>query len=534
MRIFILLSFLSLVGCVIRKGGGNQTVSLNSNSIDNNFDVVKNGYFVDPAKFNICADTSNLEEVKKIPRLSNTELYNTMNLIQLQVIARHGARTPVKSCKCWEGYQQNWDCSNLKTLIHTSALEMESKTRTLKFSKHYEAKLWENSLSKTCKMGQLTSQGYEQHRINGKLLAKAYFKGESLVTKSGLEMDNYVDEMYIRSSDTQRTTVSAAALVTSLLEEIFGKEKTFQTFRNIPIFTMDIQSEYLFANKNLVDNSQVLKQVFSSKEFRELIESRESLHMELDQNAKVSDINSSWPFDFLDCISMAVCSGDDNQLPEAFFKNNLLERTMSAIEKEVSTVFSWNNSIIAKGDISRFMFEIRDFILDAILLNEKKNDEFSNIKKLCSNTGRSQVFKSQDSLANSEYLLTPLCNKYEQYSSLNEEINIKAPKFILFSGHDLTVIPLLSSLHLWDERLPPYASTVNIEIYHNPSKKQENHGDSNSFSKVESIQKILPYYTRLLYNGLVVTDKLMGCKGNEVCHVSFFFNLMKAIFIDLT
>ncbi|KAL5368983.1 hypothetical protein CPHLJ_4g920 [Cryptosporidium parvum] len=528
MRVVVLLSFFSLVGCVIKQERKNQTISSNSDALESDLVVDENGYLgkiVNPAEFSLCADTSNLEEIKKIPRLRDEELFNRLELIQLQVVSRHGARTPVKSFKCWEGYKQNWDCSDLKSLISASAFEKQSKTRTLKFSKHYETKQWQNNLTNTCKMGQLISQGYEQHRINGKILAKAYFKGEHLVTKSGLEISDFKNQMYIRSSDTQRTIVSAAALITSLLENIFGKEETFQRFRNLPIYTMDFHSEYLFANKNLVDNSRVLKYVFTSKNFQELLEDRKHLYMELEKDAKLNDLNRSWPFELLDCISMTICSGDDNKLPEAFYKNNLLERTMATIEKEVSSVFTWNDSIIAKSDISRFMYEIRDFILDAILFYENKNDGLSNIKELCSNSALNKAFMSQDLLMNFEYLLNPLCNKYEYHNSSKKEI--KAPKFILFSGHDLTVIPLLSSLHAWDEHLPPYASTINFEIYYDPYEKQEYKGEANSLLKLESVQKNLPYYVRLLYNGLVITDKLKGCEGNEICHAYKFFETSK-------
>ncbi|KAL3128451.1 hypothetical protein CHM_4g920 [Cryptosporidium hominis] len=449
MRILILLSLLSFVVCVIKQERGSQIISSDDNLMGSDIILdgsVHSGQVVSPAEFSLCADTSNLEEIRKIPRLRDEKLFDTLKLVQLQVVARHGARTPIKSFKCWEGYEQNWDCSDLKSLIFASAVEKQSKTRTLKFLKHYETKQWQNHLTETCDMGQLISQGYEQHRINGKLLAEAYFK-----------------------------QVSATSFITSLLEEIFGKEETFKNFKNLPIYTMDLHSEYLFANKKLVDNSQVLKRVFSSKEFRELIQVREKLHAELVEDAKLININGSWPFELLDCISMAICSDDNNKLPDAFLKNNLLERTMTAIEKEVSSVFTWDDSIIAKGDISRFMYEIRDFIVDAILFYEKKNNGFSTIQR------------SQDSLANIEYLLTPLCNKYEYYYSSKKEI--KAPKFIFFSGHDLTVIPLLSSLRVWDEHLPPYASTINFEIYYDPSEGQKHQTSSSIFSKSESIQK---------------------------------------------
>ncbi|OII72277.1 uncharacterized protein cubi_01610 [Cryptosporidium ubiquitum] len=524
MRKAIFLIFLRLVGGVIRKGEKNHDYSFNTDTLDSN--IINNSQqlneYVNPANIQYCADTSNFEKMRRIPKVNDTELFNQMNLIQVQLITRHGARTPIKSVKCWEGFYQSWNCDDLTTLFQTSAFHKNTETQTLKFSKHY-IKEWEKNLNGTCKMGQLILQGYEQHRINGKLLAEAYFKeGENLVTRSRFKIDfNLRDEIYIRSSDLQRTIMSASALITSLLEEIFGKEETFQNIESLPIHTLDILSDYLFSNKNIVDNSRDLRRLFNSKKFQELIGNHTSLYMELYENAKVKNIRSLWPFDLIDCILTSLCTGNYNKLPAAFFKNNLLERTISAVEKEVSAVYNWDNSIISKYDIGRFLLEIVNYILDVILFTEKKNDEFLNISVLCSNTKE----MNDNNLQEIPYLLNLLCNKYESYYAINNgEINIKVPKFILFSGHDTTIIPTLASLDIWDGHWPPYASTLIIEVYYNPFIKKESIGDfSTDQSRLESSQSILPYYIRLLYNGVVLTGKLKGCNGNEICHVSNLF-----------
>ncbi|CAN0385483.1 unnamed protein product, partial [Hapterophycus canaliculatus] len=42
-------------------------------------------------------------------------------------------------------------------------------------------------------------------------------------------------------------------------------------------------------------------------------------------------------------------------------------------------------------------------------------------------------------------------------------------KFVLFSGHDTVVAPLLAALGAYDCRWPPYASHVAFELWSKPS-----------------------------------------------------------------
>ncbi|KAH8585256.1 histidine acid phosphatase [Cryptosporidium sp. chipmunk genotype I] len=479
-----------------------------------------------PEYYNFCAEPSLFEKTRKIPKIDDPRLYDSLKLIQVQSIIRHGARTPTKYHKCWEGLNQSWNCDELVTTVQAAAFDMRNRTQTLEFSKHYDIRQWENNLNGTCKMGQLILQGYEQHRINGKLLAEAYFKGENLVTRSGLKIGkNYRDEIYIRSSDMQRTTVSAAALLTSLLEEFLGKEETFRVFQKFPLHTMDIQSDYLFANSNVENITDHLQAALSSKSYFDIVDKHQSLYQELEEKIKTPLLKDLWPGDIMDCIMTTICTRNHNKLPKAFIENNLLNRTISAIEKELSVIYTWNDSILSKSEMSRLLFDVRDYIVDVILFNEKKNDEFSNIKRLCSSAIQGKIDRNQDSLSNFEYLLNPLCSKYEQYYSLNYEINIKVPKFILFSGHDTTVIPTLASLEIWDEHWPPYASTFIIEIYNNPMGNKEQKHDYDYFHGKETnlIQESLPYYIRLLYNGQIITNRLKECFQEEICHVSLLY-----------
>ncbi|KAF7456080.1 Histidine phosphatase superfamily (branch 2) family protein [Cryptosporidium felis] len=503
-----------------------------------------------PEFFNFCAEPKIFEETRKIPKIRNEKLFESLELIQVQSIIRHGARTPTKYHKCWEGMNQSWNCDELITTVQAAAFDMKNKTQTLEFSKHYDIRQWENNLNGTCKMGQLILQGYEQHRINGKLMARAYFKpNDNLVSRNGLNIGtDYRKEIYVRSSDMQRTTVSAAALLTSLLEEVIGKEETFGFFQKFPLHTMDIQSDYLFANSNVENITDYLRSALNSKSYFGIVEEHQSLYKELETKIRTPQLKDLWPGDIMDCIMTTICTGNHDKLPNGFMENNLLNRTISAIEKELSLIYTWNDSILSKSEMSRLLFDIRDYILDIILHNESQKNGLINIKRVCSRNSKSgykggteknfgfefgfghaldlvsQTQTSDDLL----YFLTPLCLKIENdLENTNNKIGIKVPKFILYSGHDTTIIPTLASLQIWDEHWPPYASTFIIEVYHNPSDFSGSLHNYFKDDNMDEIQDLLPYYVRLLYNGVVITDKLDECHGNELCHISSFFKRSK-------
>ncbi|KAK3105437.1 hypothetical protein FSP39_025249, partial [Pinctada imbricata] len=68
------------------------------------------------------------------------------------------------------------------------------------------------------------------------------------------------------------------------------------------------------------------------------------------------------------------------------------------------------------------------------------------------------------------------------------------PKFVIYSGHDVTLTPLLATLGIYDGKWPPYASRLNIEMYGGMENGKSHH------------------FIRVVYNGVDVTKKLNFCK----------------------
>ena len=85
-------------------------------------------------------------------------------------------------------------------------------------------------------------------------------------------------------------------------------------------------------------------------------------------------------------------------------------------------------------------------------------------------------------------------------------------KFILFSGHDNSVWPLLNSLNLFDGLWPPLASHVVFEFWTNEQHE---------------------FFVEIIYNGRSLTSYLDGCGGVDSCPYTTFKNITRPVALNL-
>lgn len=89
--------------------------------------------------------------------------------------------------------------------------------------------------------------------------------------------------------------------------------------------------------------------------------------------------------------------------------------------------------------------------------------------------------------------------------------NVTPVRFSLYSGHDITITPLLHALGTHDGKWPPYASRVVFELY----TKMVPSGD---------------HYIRVLYNGRDITSQVRFCLGRTevgMCSLKHFQNFVE-------
>lgn len=83
------------------------------------------------------------------------------------------------------------------------------------------------------------------------------------------------------------------------------------------------------------------------------------------------------------------------------------------------------------------------------------------------------------------------------------------PKLVLYSGHDVTLSPLLYVLGIYHGEWTPYASRIVIELYESKDRTINNN-----------------HMLKFLYNGKDVTEMVSFCQGktyNGMCHFRLFY-----------
>jgi 2-phosphoxylose phosphatase len=153
---------------------------------------------------------------REIPPLSANEQLRVKSLVQVQVLVRHGARTPYAKFSCWKDYDVTWNNCNVTELMEASPVNSgQDRPAPWLFRKVYDGS--DNYLGYSCYTGQLISEGYNQEIQVGRYLQEAYLNNPS----SSLNLFNTTiwtdintdEEVYLRSDDEQRTLMSGQILL---------------------------------------------------------------------------------------------------------------------------------------------------------------------------------------------------------------------------------------------------------------------------------------------------------------------------------
>ncbi|KAJ5076811.1 lysophosphatidic acid phosphatase type 6 [Anaeramoeba ignava] len=151
-------------------------------------------------------------------------------LILVQVITRHGDRTPLKTLP---NQKNEWNCD--LNFYHLS--NPESKTI---FQKVYIPN--RQQFNGNCLTGQLTSKGFQQHFLLGQKLRKKYFNELNFIP------EKYDPKLiYLRTTDKQRTRNSVYGNLLGLFPIDINEEK----IEVLDVNTVDLDYEYMHVNKIL-------------------------------------------------------------------------------------------------------------------------------------------------------------------------------------------------------------------------------------------------------------------------------------------
>lgn len=155
-------------------------------------------------------------ESKEIPALSADELALVTELKQVQVMIRHGARTPYGLFSCWKDYDVIWNnCNVTELMMESPSYSSQQRPASWLFRKLYDGSA--NYLGGNCLTGQLLLEGYQQEEHNGVMLYNAYIDGALPLFATNKWEDVYSSTgIYLRSDDEQRTLMSGQILMHTL------------------------------------------------------------------------------------------------------------------------------------------------------------------------------------------------------------------------------------------------------------------------------------------------------------------------------
>ncbi|GMI38051.1 hypothetical protein TeGR_g4455, partial [Tetraparma gracilis] len=382
----------------------------------------------------------------RVPPLSSSTVASlSPTLLSASAVIRHGARTPWGGgFFCWDGYRQDasqsvFDCdtSMVMTTAPTSASSYTG-TSNLLFKKNYAglADPERNELGGTCHLGQLIEQGVEQETRNGEQLRAAYVCGDveydaddsrclfrdSDAFLAGEGGGGGIDrtEVYFRGDDQQRTLMSGQILTEALFpttEELSGSENVL-----VDWMTGDYSRDPIYPNNKICPRMTELQtNARASEDYLAYINSPEIVELTA---ILTEDLGGADWTHALDCQMTAVCN--DRPIPAAI--DDFQSDDDNSIFNRITAHASWLH------------FAVYDY----------QDAEYAKIAMapLLGNILKRSLLPSLTAATKADMKAQA------------------APLLALYSGHDTTVMPMLSALEMSAGDWAPYASLVTIETYY--------------------------------------------------------------------
>ncbi|XP_022308912.2 lysophosphatidic acid phosphatase type 6-like [Crassostrea virginica] len=356
-------------------------------------------------------DEDNPEPPKPTDKVKKSDL----RLKQVQVIFRHGARTPIHLIPNVE--EATYDAKKWKAIFPNTLYDYEilsidgSPPPESKYETYYQ-KL--GLLKGGCQYGMLTYLGQEQTYNLGRQLRKAYI-GRSV---GKLMYDYDPNLVYLRTTNMNRTKDSLRCVVAGLFGAEQLKEYTTKTGQKIKFYTATQREEHLFPNPH---TCPVLRQV--------------------NRAALVEGVN----------------------LPDMKDDRMEIERVLGLTGADWKTKVKF---IPARDDIVARRAHGLEIPKKLLPYRDKIN---RNAVKMFTYS-----FSGQHELQNDICLKLSSGRMIEHFrNAIKDFVSNKRPvRLYLYSAHDSSLMALLLAFKLDSRKWPPFASNLVIELYEcNVTKK---------------------------------------------------------------
>ena len=377
--------------------------------------------------------------VRSIPPLSAADMALVDSLLQVQVLIRHGSRTLDEVESCWNNYNITWNNCNCTTLqIPSNSYTSSNVAQPWLFRKLYDGS--PNDLGGNCETGQLLGFGYEQQQDNGRILRAAYLNTSSKLSLFNTTIINDIPsgQLYFRSDDVPRTLMSGQTLLSTMFNA------TNEII--IPWHLGDYNLDEIYPNSNACPRLFTASSAaYSSAAWKSYNSSAYIKNLTSNLSSIFGVGQWSWS-DNLDCMMSTVCTGRSIPTVGPQMTDKLFNEAVNYTEFKYAYMALYNSSLYSKLALGRIAYDVRTRILPAL-----NSTTYNN--------------------------------------------------FVLYSGHDTTLMPFLAALlgANWDRKWASYASMVYIEIYNSSTP-----GSSQLF--------------RVIYNG--VQQQVPGCSKTGLCNIS--------------
>ncbi|KAM4046813.1 lysophosphatidic acid phosphatase type 6 isoform 1-T5 [Anomaloglossus baeobatrachus] len=350
----------------------------------------------------------------------------------VQVVFRHGARTPLKQIPHSE--QVEWSPTLLETPDHTQFnYRVTDLVGGPKPPSPFEERYRSHRLKGGSFPGQLTTIGMQQMFSLGARIRKDYVEEQTFLSPVFK-----ASEVYVRSTNIVRNLESARCLLAGLYQQ--------RQEGPVTIVTAEAGNEILYPN---YQGCKELKRLTSGRVT--LASSQPKMKDDLKKLQRDLHIESAKEVDFFLLLDNLFAEQAHGFPFSAQYESHLQRSERRAIDI-LSYAMGSNNREAVRLSVGPFLYALQSNMLET--------------------TRRS----SDDP---------------------------QPRKLFLYSTHDVTLIPLLEAFGIFDQKWPPYASDITLELYqHRPSKE---------------------WFTRLSYNGKEQLVK--GCRSG-LCPLDQFLNAL--------
>ncbi|EQC31670.1 hypothetical protein SDRG_10835 [Saprolegnia diclina VS20] len=278
----------------------------------------------------------------------------SMTLVHVQMMVRHGARTPFSDGKCWDGYNESWTCNIRDQVTPVLHAQSSGASPTLVFDKTYVA--GSNAYPGNCLLGQMVDEGYFQQQRNGANFRKAYVgTGPLSLFQAGAAVDlTNTSDVFFESTDMQRTVNSGM-----IIAQNFFSDAT--TSAPIPWHTNDLSSSFVTPNPSICPAlNDINAEWLASAEYKAWATNATNVACEKELQTHISGYNHVLLFD---CLMTQRCT--DRILPNGM-DHDLYLRSVSHEEKAQLFQYLYKNSAYARTGMATFIARIRTRLQAAI------------------------------------------------------------------------------------------------------------------------------------------------------------------------